>query len=338
MESTTKDIWVFIETNADGTPKDVGLELLTPAKQLAHTQGAKLVAVVISADTSLAAQAASHHGADVVLTLEGPAHSADTCTAALSHLLVKYQPLAVLMGATEKGSELAARLSMRLRAGLIANATCLSMDASTGCISWEKRAFGGKLGAVAICRTRPQMGTVQPGIFKKPLWQEAKAQRLQESFCVEAKEVKTRVLETLKEASQEVPLESAELIVTGGRGLGGPEGFELLGRFAKAIGAALGATRAAVEAGWISRAHQVGQTGKLVAPRVYIACGVSGAMQHLAGMSRSETIVAINTNPKANIFSIADYGIVGDLFKVLPILEEELRSQRQASLLAPPAV
>ena len=331
MADTNKDLWVFIETRSDGTPRNVGLELLNPGRRLADEQGGKLVGVVIAEDASVAAKAASEHGADVVITIEGPEfkeYSTDAYAAAFVHLVEKYDPLTVMVGATGNGRDLAPRVSGRTGTGLTADCTELSIDEQTGCIAWTRPAFGGNIMAVIFCQHhRPQMGTVRPGVFKMPAAGEAKAEIVKEAFSFDQKDIRTRIVETIVDVGEKVDLEGADIIVTGGRGLGDAAGFDVIRNFAKAIGAEVGATRATVEEGWISHSHQVGQTGKAVAPRVYIACGVSGATQHTAGMSSSETIIAINKDPNAMIFQLADYGIVGDLYEVLPILQKELASK-----------
>jgi len=179
---------------------------------------------------------------------------------------------------------------------------------------------------------RPQIGTVRPGVFKKVEATAAKAEIITENLHVEAKDIRTQILEIIKEVSEEVvDLENAEIIVSGGRGVGGPEGFAPVRKLAEALKATVGASRAAVDSGWIAHAHQVGQTGKTVGPKLYIACGISGAIQHLAGMSGSDVIVAINRDPDAPIFSVADYGVVGDLFEVLPVLTEEIRKLKEGA-------
>ena len=329
MDTKSKDLWVFIETNPDGTPKNVGLELLNPGRQLADEQGGKLVAIVVAKDISTAAKAAGNYGADLVIAVEGSEYeyySTDAYTAAFAYLTRKYDPLTIMIGATGNGRDLAPRISSRVQTGLTADCTQLSIDRQTGCIAWTRPAFGGNIMAVIFCQNhRPQMGTVRPGVFKKPDYSECHAEIIRESFCVDPKDIRTRVVEVFTEISEKIDLEGADIIVSGGRGLGSARGFDVVRSFAKSIGAVVGSSRAAVEEGWIPHAHQVGQTGKSVSPRVYIACGISGATQHLAGMSSAETIIAINKDPNAMIFSIADYGIVGDLYEILPILEEELR-------------
>ena len=333
MEAMTKDLWVFVETNEDGTAKNVGLELLTPGKDMAAKQGGALVAVVIGSKVDEAVKAASEHGADKVIVVDGPEYASYTTDAyaiALCTLVEKYGPTSMLIGATNNGRDLGPRVSCRLKTGLTADCTGLDIDEESGNVAWTRPAFGGNLMATILCPDhRPQIGTVRPGVFKKSEAGEAKAEIVKEDIHVDAKDIRTQVLELIKEADGEnVDLEGADIIVSGGRGVGGPEGFEPVKALADALGGVVGASRAAVDAGWIAHAHQVGQTGKTVGPKLYIACGISGAIQHVAGMSGSDCIVAINKDPEAPIFDIADYGVVGNLFEVLPVLTEEIKKAR----------
>ena len=333
MEAKTKDLWVFVETNEDGTAKNVGIELLTPGKDMAAKQGGALVAVVIGNNVDEAVKAASEHGADKVIVVEGPEYAhytTDAYAIALVALVEKYGPTSMLIGATNNGRDLGPRVSCRLHTGLTADCTALDIDEESGNVAWTRPAFGGNLMATILCPDhRPQIGTVRPGVFKKSDAGEAKAEIIKEDIHVDAKDIRTQVLELIKEAGGEsVDLVGAEIIVSGGRGVGGPEGFEPVKALADALGATVGASRAAVDAGWIAHAHQVGQTGKTVGPKLYIACGISGAIQHVAGMSSSDCIVAINKDPEAPIFDIADYGVVGNLFEVLPVLTEEIKKAR----------
>ena len=333
MEAKTKDLWVFVETNEDGTAKNVGIELLTPGKMMAGKQGGALVAVVIGSGVDAAVQAASEHGADKVIVVDGPEYATYTTDAyaiALCTLVEKYGPTSMLIGATNNGRDLGPRVSCRLKTGLTADCTGLDIDEESGNVAWTRPAFGGNLMATILCPDhRPQIGTVRPGVFKKSDAVAAAAEIIKEDIHVDAKDIRTQVLELIKEADGEnVDLEGAEIIVSGGRGVGGPEGFEPVKALADVLGATVGASRAAVDAGWIAHAHQVGQTGKTVGPKLYIACGISGAIQHVAGMSGSDCIVAINKDPEAPIFDIADYGVVGNLFEVLPVLTEEIKKAR----------
>ena len=329
MEAKTKDLWVFIETNEDGTAKNVGLELLTPGKRMADKQGGALVAVVIGEHVDAAVGAANAHGADRIIVVDGPeyAHySTDAYTIALCTLVEKYGPTSMLIGATNNGRDLGPRVSCRLKTGLTADCTALDIDEESGNVAWTRPAFGGNLMATILCPDhRPQIGTVRPGVFKKCGLVIGSAEIIKEDIRITQDQIRTQVLELIKEMdSEHVDLEGAEIIVSGGRGVGGPEGFAPVRALAKALGATVGASRAAVDSGWIAHAHQVGQTGKTVGPKLYIACGISGAIQHLAGMSGSDIVVAINKDPDAPIFDVADFGIVGNLFEVLPVLTEEI--------------
>jgi electron transfer flavoprotein alpha subunit len=333
MEAKTKDLWVFVETNEDGTAKNVGIELLTPGKMMAGKQGGALVAVVIGSGADEAVKAASEHGADKVIVVDGPEYkhySTDAYAIALCTLVEKYGPTSMLIGATNNGRDLGPRVSCRLHTGLTADCTALDIDEKTGNVAWTRPAFGGNLMATIICPNhRPQIGTVRPGVFKKGDVTAANAEIVKEDIHVADDQIRTQVIELIKEMGGEsVDLEGAEIIVSGGRGVGGPEGFDTIKALADTLGATVGASRAAVDAGWIAHAHQVGQTGKTVGPKLYIACGISGAIQHLAGMSGSDVVVAINKDPDAPIFDVADYGVVGNLFEVLPVLIDELKKAR----------
>ena len=333
MEAKTKDLWVLIETKEDGSAQNVGLELLNPGRMLADKQGGALVAVVIGNNVEESVKAASAHGADKVIVVEGEEYqlyTTDAYATALCTLVEKYGPTSMMIGATPHGRDLGPRVSCRLQTGLTADCTALDIDEESGNVAWTRPAFGGNLMATILCPDhRPQIGTVRPGVFKKSDAVAAAAEIIKEDIHVDAKDIRTQVLELIKEADGEnVDLEGAEIIVSGGRGVGGPEGFEPIKALADVLGATVGASRAAVDAGWIAHAHQVGQTGKTVGPKLYIACGISGAIQHLAGMSGSDCIVAINKDPEAPIFDVADYGVVGNLFEVLPVLTEEIKKAR----------
>lgn len=333
MEQTTRDLWVFIETNQDGSAKNVGLELLTPGRVIAEKQGGKLVAVVIGCGVDSAVSATGQHGADQIIIVDAPeyeSYTTDAYATALCTLVEKYHPASMMIGATPNGRDLGPRVSCRLHTGLTADCTSVDLDAESGNVAWTRPAFGGNLMATILCPNhRPQIGTIRPGVFKKSPPIQDKAQRITEEIRVPPEKIRTRILEIVLDLeADKVDLENAEIIVSGGRGVGGPDGFEPIRQLARVLGAEVGASRAAVDAGWISHAHQVGQTGKTVGPKLYIACGISGAIQHLAGMSGSDVIIAVNSDPDAPIFSVADYGIVGDLFQVLPALAEQILHSR----------
>lgn len=330
MDTNKKDLWVFIETREDGSAAKVGLELLNPGRDLANKQCGQLVAVVIGYQTAAAAEAAGRLGADKILIVDGPEYKryrTDAYVDAMCALVEKYKPASMLIGATNNGRDMGPRIACRLKTGLTADCTALDIDEENGNVAWTRPAFGGNLMATIQCPDhRPQIGTVRPGVFKKGEEKPSHAEIIYEDIHIEESAIRTRIIEIIQEMNAEgVDLEGAEIIVSGGRGVGGPEGFEAIKAAAEALGGAVGASRAAVDAGWIAHRHQVGQTGKTVAPKLYIACGISGAIQHAAGMSGSDCIVAINTNAEAPIFDITDYGVVGDLFQVLPVLVNEIK-------------
>lgn len=327
---SNKNLWVLVET-LDGEAKSVGLELLGPGRKMTDAMGEKLVAVVIGSGVDKAVKAAVSFGADQVLVIDGPDYadySTEGYTYAVEQLVKKYAPRTILIGATSKGRDMGPRIAGRLQTGLTADCTGLDINAETGVVAWTRPAFGGNLMAVIECpESLPQIGTVRPGVFKKSVPDEARtAEIIKEDIAVPAGTIRTTLIEKIMEAAEgAVKLEEADIIVSGGRGLGKPENFSLVKDLADVLGGVVGASRAAVDAGWISHAHQVGQTGKTVGPKLYIAAGISGAIQHLAGMSGSDVIIAINRDADAPIFDVANYGIVGDIKEVLPALTAAIK-------------
>lgn len=332
MFENNKNIWVYIETE-EGKPKAVGFELLSPGRDIADKRGCSLVAVVIGNGVEETAKQAIAYGADQVLLLDAPEYNiynTDVFGEAMVGLIEKYQPEGILIGATNNGRDLGPCVSCRIKTGLTADCTAIDLDAESGNIAWTRPAFGGNLMATILCpNTRPQMGTVRPGVFKKPVADESRTgEIIREQMKIP--ENRVELIKRVREVAESVNLDEAEIIVSGGNGVGSAENFSYIKALADALGGAVGASRAAVDNGWISHAHQVGQTGKTVAPKLYIACGISGAIQHIAGMSGSDTIIAVNKDPDAPIFSVADYGIVGDLFEVLPVLTAEFKKIKEA--------
>lgn len=324
-----KNVWVFIETS-EGKAKNVGLELLHQGKRLAQINNEKVIAVVIGKDIDSVVKSATAYGADEVIVVEGDEYkdfSTDGFANVMARLVEKYKPAAILIGATYNGRDLGSRVSTRLETGLTADCTQLDVN-EDGTIAWTRPAYGGNLMGTIICSARPQIGTVRPGVFKKAEKDDARtATIINEEIRTPANEIRTKIIEVLKATAEAgVNLEEAEVIVAGGRGVGKAENFELIKNLADQFGGAVAASRACVDAGWISPLQQVGQTGKTVGPKIYIACGISGAIQHVAGMSSSEVIIAINKDPDAPIFDIADYGIVGDMFEVIPEFIKEMKS------------
>ena len=331
--SDARNVWVFIEV-VRGKIKGVSLELLGQGRKMADDLGEKLVAIIPGNEIEDFAKMAIHYGADEAIVVDQKElkdYSTDGYTKAMCTLIKKYNPAVLLIGATNNGRDLGPRVSSRMQTGLTADCTELGVDSETRLVKWTRPAFGGNLMATILCPDyRPQIGTVRPGVFKKPEEDTGrKGEIIHETVEFGPDEIRTRIVEVITEAGgADVNLEEAEIIVSGGRGVGGPEGFEVLKELADEIGAQIGASRAAVDSGWISSLHQVGQTGKSVGPKIYIACGISGAIQHVAGMSSSDVIIAINKDADAPIFNIADYGIVGDLFEIIPELTKRIRSSK----------
>ena len=325
-----QNVWVFIE-NAYGAAKSVSLELLAPGRKLAREMGQKLIAVVLGADNVSVIDEVRKYGPDQILSIEDPLlghYCTEAFADAMEQAIQALKPSVLLVGATNDGRDFAPRISCRLRTGLTADCTALSLDAESGNMLWTRPAFGGNLMASIMCPdSRPQIGTVRPGVFKKPeVVENPTCEIVPFSVNIQADSIRTELLESVREAAASmVKLEDAEIVVSGGRGVGNAENFKLLQDLADALGGAVGASRAAVDSGWISHIHQVGQTGKTISPKLYIACGISGAIQHLAGMSGSDVIIAINKDPEAPIFKVASYGIVGNLLEVVPALTSEVK-------------
>lgn len=341
-------VWVFVEHRRGQVPQVV-YELLGQARRLADVLGVKVSAVLAGEGVAPAAGVAGPvggeaagslvgeliaRGADEVLVVDDPALGdlrEEPVAAVLADLVRERKPEILLFGATALGRSLAPRLAARLGTGLTADCTGLDIDPERRLLIQTRPAFGGNLMAVVVCpRHRPQVATARPRVFRSLSPDRGRRGELI-SFPVDGSRLlsRTRLLDYVEEVTETVKLEEADVIVAGGRGLGGPENFAMLFELARLLGGAVGASRAAVDAGWIPYYHQVGQTGKTVAPKVYIAVGISGAIQHLAGMSSSDVIVAINKNLQAPIFKVANYGIVGDLFEVVPALIEVLRRRKQ---------
>lgn len=324
-----KNVWVLAEQRGGAVMPNV-YELLNEGRKLADDLEVELVAVIAGSEVKSQADTLIHHGADKVIVIESPLlenYTTDGYTKVLYDAVQKYKPEIVLIGATAIGRDLGPRLASRLNTGLTADCTKLEIDKELRQIRQTRPAFGGNLMATILTpNNRPQMSTVRPGVFLKAL---EKADRTGEVILetpeLKAADIRTVVKSVVKHAKKMVDLPSAQIIVSGGRGLGNSEGFKLIEEFAEAAGGVVGASRAAVDSGWISHDHQVGQTGTSVRPTIYFACGISGAIQHLAGMQESDCIIAINKNADAPIMRIADYAIVGDLYKVIPMLIEEFK-------------
>lgn len=328
-----KDVWVYIE-HADGQARNVGFELLGEGRKLADSMGQKLAGVIVGDKVEQLVKAVFANGADKVYLVEGKEfakYTTDAYTAVFTDLITDYKPSVILMGATINGRDLGPRVACRVGTGLTADCTDLGIDEQTGLVAWTRPAFGGNIMATILCpEHRPQMGTVRPNVFKRPQPDFGRTgEVIRISSTVKPEAIRTKVIEAVQVCTGSCNLEESEIIVSGGRGMGKPENFALIEELAAVLGGAVGASRAVIDAGWKPHPHQVGQTGKTVGPKVYIACGISGAIQHVAGMSSSDTIIAINKDADAPIFKVADYGIVGDVMEVLPALTEEFKKAKQ---------
>jgi len=328
-----KGVWVFAEQH-EGALQSVGLELLGEGAKLAKDLAVELSAVLLGAPSiEKKAEELIHFGADKVYLITDKSlsrYSTAPYSRMITSLIRKYKPEIVIIGATTTGRDLASRIAARIKTGLTADCTGLAIDPEKKVLRQTRPAFGGNIMATILCENRrPQMATVRPKVMKKSQRDETrKGKVIKEPFSPSAEDLLVKITDVIKDTTVKVNLAEAEIIVSGGRGLGDPKNFKLIEDLAEALGGAVGASRATVDAGWISSHHQVGQTGKTVCPKLYVACGISGAIQHLAGMSSSDTIVAINKDPDAPIFKVATYGIVGDLFEVVPALTNKIKELR----------
>lgn len=331
--SAYRNVWIFIE-HEHGKISSVSFELLGQGRKLADDLGCQLCGMLLcdSEQVEKFAPETIAYGAEKVYVMESPllkTYRTDPFANGAVALIRKHKPEIVLFGATTQGRDFAGNVATILETGLTADCTGLDIDPETKFLRQTRPAFGGNIMAVILDypQFRPQMATVRPKVFPMPLRDEAKkGEIIKASLPMTEEQVRTRVLEFLRGA-EAVNLVDAEIIVSGGRGMGNAENFKVVKQLAQALGAAVGASRAAVDSGWISYEHQVGQTGRTVRPKIYIAAGISGAIQHQAGMKTSDIIVAVNKDPEAPIFKIATYGIVGDLFTVLPMLTEEFKKR-----------
>lgn len=325
-----RGVWVFAEQRR-GQLKNVAYELLSKGRELADILQTELSAVCLGHNVEDVEKLVAY-GADKVYLVDSPDlanNQEDYLTQKLVDLIRMYRPEIVIAGATALGRAFIPRVAAILNTGLTADCTGLDIDTEKRLLLQTRPTFGGNIMATIICpNKRPQMATVRPRVFKKKAPDsQRRGQIIKVDFKKEGITAKTRLLSFIDDVTETVKLEDADIIVSGGRGLGKAENFKLLAELAEALGAALGSSRAAVDEGWIPYSHQVGQTGKTVCPKLYIACGISGAIQHLAGMQTSDIIVAINDDPNAPIFGVATYGIVGDLFQVVPLLIKKLKNE-----------
>ncbi|ENY8450882.1 electron transfer flavoprotein subunit alpha/FixB family protein [Clostridioides difficile] len=321
-------VWVIGEQR-EGKINPVTIELIGEGRKLADQLGKELAVVIAGYEVEKEVKELLHYSVDKVYYINDPLlkdFTTDGYAISIANLIERKKPEVVLVGATSIGRDIAPRIAGKVGTGLTADCTKLEIDSTDNKLLQTRPAFGGNLMATIVCpKNRPQMSTVRPGVMAKAVRNESETGIL-EVVTPELTEkmIRTRLVEILPQEKKSVNLTDARIIVSGGRGLKRAEGFELIKELADKLGAEIGASRAAVDSGWIEHSHQVGQTGTTVRPELYIACGISGAIQHLAGMSDSKYIVAINKDAKAPIFSMCDYGIVGDLYEIIPEMIESL--------------
>ncbi|NDW11875.1 electron transfer flavoprotein subunit alpha/FixB family protein [Bacteroides sp. 214] len=328
-KSMYKGVYVFIEQR-EGMIQNVAFELLTKARELADTLNEKVYAILLGDKIADKAIECVYFGADTVLCVDAPElkeYITEPYAQAVCQLVKEYHPSILLIGATTIGRDLGPRVSARLGTGLTADCTALAISEDRD-LMMTRPAFGGNLMATILCKEhRPQMSTVRPGVMRIGVRDtHRKGDVKQVKITFDSSKFKVRLVKTVKEEKQLVDITEANILVSGGRGVGNSEGFEMLRDFAKTINAEVSSSRAMVDAGVMSHDRQVGQTGKTVRPDVYFALGISGAIQHLAGMEESEFIIAINKDKFAPIFQAADLGIVGDVKQIIPLLIEKLKS------------
>ncbi len=312
----------------DGEIRKISYELVSEARRLADSVGQEATAVLLGSHVKDKAAALGHYGADTVLVADNPRladYTTDAYVSVLENVVKANDPAILLLGASVQGKDLAARLAARLHVGMAQD--CTGFDIADGKMVATRPIYAGKAYArVTFANSWPQMATARPNVLSLNEPDSSRAAAIADIDLLLADDaLKTRIVDRLRDESGKVDLTEADKIVSGGRGMKAPENYKILEELADVIGASVGASRSAVDAGWRPHSDQVGQTGKVVSPNLYIACGISGAIQHLAGMGTSKFIVAINKDPDAPIFQRADYGVVDDLFKVVPALTVELK-------------
>ena len=328
----SKDVYVIAEQR-DGKIQKVGLELIGEATKLAKDLGEQVVAVLLGSNITDKAQELIQHGADKVVVVDDPMlekYATEPYTKAITAVIKACEPEIVLYGATSIGRDLAPRVSARVHTGLTADCTKLAINEETKLLHMTRPAFGGNIMATIVCKNhRPQMATVRPGVMAALAKDETRTGEVV-NFKVDfvPADMNVEIIEEVKETKKTVDITEAKVLVSGGRGIGSPEFFGELQKLADVLGGEVSSSRANVDAGWIERDRQVGQTGKTVRPDLYVACGISGAIQHVAGMESSEYIVAINNNDTAPIFDVADLGIVGDVKAIVPKLTEAIAKRK----------
>jgi electron transfer flavoprotein alpha subunit len=328
-----KGVWVFAEQR-DGELQKVSLELLGKGREIADKLGVELSAVLLGENLDMMAEDLCKHGADKVISCDSPLlkhYTTDGYAKVICDLIRERKPETLFVGASYIGRDLGPRIAAKLETGLTADCTSLDIDEENNNLLMTRPAFGGNLMATIVCGDhRPQCATVRPGVFGKlPVNEKAELNIEKVEVQLQESDIRTKVLEVVKLCKQCEDIGEAEILVAGGRGVGNAEDFKLLEELAQAMGGVVAASRAAIDNGWVDKAVQVGQTGKTVRPKVYVACGISGAIQHLAGMQDSEFIIAINRDADAAIMKVADMGLVGDLKKIVPELTAQIKAAKE---------
>lgn len=327
-----RGVWVFAEQR-EGELQKVSLELLGEGRKIADKLGVKLTALILGDNINHLADTLGRHGADEVIVAENELlkhYTTDGYTKVICDLANERKPGILFIGATFIGRDLGPRVAARLSTGLTADCTVLDVDVEKADLLATRPAFGGNLMATIACPDhRPQMATVRPGVFSKLADEDRNFTIEKVDVELQDSDIRTKIVEIVKEAKDIVDISEANFIVSGGRGVGSKENFVILKELADALGGTVAGSRAAVENEWIERDYQVGQTGKTVRPTIYIACGISGAIQHVAGMQDSDLIIAINKDATAPIMKAADYAIVGDLLKVVPEMTAQVKALKE---------
>jgi len=320
-------IWIVAEQR-EGELRKISFELVSEGRRLADKMGQSLTAILLGSNIKEKASMLGKYGADKVIVADDnhlATYTTDAYVSVLAQLAQANEPAIILLGASVQGKDLSGRLAARLGVGMAQD--CVSFSLENSNLVGKRSIYAGKAYATVTFKdSLPQIATARPNVLELNEPDESRsAEVVDAEFSLDDSQLKTNVVELIQEAGGKVDLTEAERIVSGGRGMKGPENYNIIEELADLIGATVGASRSAVDAGWRPHSDQVGQTGKVVSPNLYIACGISGAIQHLAGMSTSKYIVAINKDPDAPIFQKADYGVVGDLFDVVPALIEEMK-------------
>jgi len=326
-----KNVWSFVEY-ADDKIKNISLEILHKSNSLAKEMNEKSVAIVIGKGVENIARQAASYGVDEVILVDGEeykVYNTDGYTNVMATLISKYNPSVILFGSTNNAKDLAARVACRVKTGLVADCSALELNPDNKEITWIRPVLSSRALSKVVCRTKPEMATVRQGVYDRAQADDSKAVNIvSEDIKTSADQIRTKLVDFVNAGAMGIKLEDADIVVSGGGGLGKAENVKLIQELADLLGGAVGGSRASIDSEWLPQSSQIGQSGKTVSPKVYIGCGISGAIQHLAGMSSSKSIVGINKDPDAPFFDIADYCVIGDLNQILPAFIEEVKKYK----------